>query len=327
MVKRIQWVDIVKGIAILSMITGHSLNGAPGEALFTLIIYSFHMPIFFVMSGFTTRILDDNKIITKKIVKMVKRILIPTIITVVICTLERLAFHIYNKDVFFKAMGSALFYAQPTALRGHYTVDAMWFLIVFFWSKILFYLVTKLIGLDYSGVVFGVLAYICNVFSNTIWLVQSWDLVPIACLFMWIGGELRKNYPTIKEKKVLLFIISFLVWGYGLQKQVKIDMAIRVFPNFIFCLIFITSASFCVIYFAEGISNTKIGSLLAFFGRETLPLLFINTIDFFWAWGKGLSGYIYTASRVTLDIIVLFAWLGIIKLFSRIHNKRLRPRA
>lgn len=57
--KRIQWVDIVKGIkgiAILAMITGHSLTGAPGENLLTLLIYSFHMPIFFIMSGFTTKI-------------------------------------------------------------------------------------------------------------------------------------------------------------------------------------------------------------------------------------------------------------------------------
>ena len=54
--KKIQWVDIVKGIAILAMITGHSLTGAPGENLLTLLMYSFHMPIFFVMSGFTTKI-------------------------------------------------------------------------------------------------------------------------------------------------------------------------------------------------------------------------------------------------------------------------------
>ncbi|NMV52495.1 hypothetical protein FOL85_07130 [Lactobacillus reuteri] len=38
------------------MITGHSLTGAPGENLLTLLMYSFHMPIFFIMSGFTTKI-------------------------------------------------------------------------------------------------------------------------------------------------------------------------------------------------------------------------------------------------------------------------------
>ncbi|MDL2058273.1 acyltransferase family protein [Limosilactobacillus reuteri] len=329
MMKRIQWVDIVKGIAILSMIMGHSLTGAPGETLLSLLIYSFHMPIFFIMSGFTTKILDSKKEILEKVIRLSKKILIPTIIIVVVCTVERIAFNIYDKDVFFKAIGSALFYAQPTPLRGHYTVDAMWFLIVFFWSKGFFYAVTYLMGLDYAGVVFGVLAYICNSFSNTIWLIQSWDLVPLGCLFMWIGGEFKKNYPVIKEKQVSIFLIAFVIWMYGFQNQVRVDMATRLFPNFVFCLIFIVSASFCIIYFSEGISGTKLGDCLAFFGRETLPLLYINAIDFFWIWGTKIDGYAYTLTRVALDIMMLFVWILITKLFTKLtfRSKVLAPKS
>lgn len=318
MIKRVQWVDIVKGIAILSMIMGHSLTGAPGETLLSLLIYSFHMPIFFIMSGFTTKVLDSKKKILEKTIQLSKRILLPTIIIVAVCTIERIAFNIYNRDVFWGAIGSALFYAQPTPLRGHYTIDAMWFLIVFFWSKVFFYVVTSLIGLDYAGVIFGVLAYICNSFSNTIWLIQSWDLVPVACLFMWVGGEFKKNYSLIKEKQVSFFLIAFVVWIYGLQNQVRVDMATRSFPNFIFCLIFIVSAAFCIIYFSEGISGTKMGEYLAFFGRETLPLLYINTIDFFWVWGTGINGYTYTLTRIVLDITMLFLWILFTKLFTKL---------
>ena len=100
--KRIQWVDIVKGIAILAMITGRSLTGTPGENLLTLLIYSFHMPIFFIMSGFTTKIQKDKKIIGRKLFKLAKKILIPTIIVVIICTTERIIFHICSKDMFLK---------------------------------------------------------------------------------------------------------------------------------------------------------------------------------------------------------------------------------
>ncbi|MCC4322824.1 hypothetical protein LMB56_09485 [Limosilactobacillus reuteri] len=158
---------------------------------------------------------------------------------------------------------------------------------------------TKVIDLNYVGIVFVVLAYISSSFADRIWLIQAWDLVPVACLFMWIGAEFREHYPAIERKRVLLITIAFAIWILGLENKIYIDMAMRVFPNFIFSMIFIISASYCIIYFSEGISSTKLGNYLAFFGRETLPLLYINTIDFFLAWG-----YLSTFSRILLDIFL-----------------------
>lgn len=45
---RENWIDFLKGIAILCVIAGHSNLSA--EA--TNIIYMFHMPIFFIISGY-----------------------------------------------------------------------------------------------------------------------------------------------------------------------------------------------------------------------------------------------------------------------------------
>lgn len=51
--QRIEWVDILKGIAILLVVVGHTeyAEGAsnPGKTL----IYSFHMALFFMLSGYT----------------------------------------------------------------------------------------------------------------------------------------------------------------------------------------------------------------------------------------------------------------------------------
>ena len=48
--KRIEWVDIAKGITIVLMIIGHT--GCP--RIISSWIYSFHMPLFFILSGLTT---------------------------------------------------------------------------------------------------------------------------------------------------------------------------------------------------------------------------------------------------------------------------------
>lgn len=49
--KRIEYIDLAKAIAILLMVLGHcaSLNDIP---LIRSVIYSFHMPLFFIISGY-----------------------------------------------------------------------------------------------------------------------------------------------------------------------------------------------------------------------------------------------------------------------------------
>ena len=48
--KRNQWVDVAKGIAIILMVLGHT---AIPDSL-SRFIYSFHMPLFFIASGMMT---------------------------------------------------------------------------------------------------------------------------------------------------------------------------------------------------------------------------------------------------------------------------------
>ncbi len=45
--KRIEWVDIARGIGIILVILGHIGIGKVGK-----FIYSFHIPLFFFLSGF-----------------------------------------------------------------------------------------------------------------------------------------------------------------------------------------------------------------------------------------------------------------------------------
>ena len=61
MKKRIEWIDICRGLAIILVIIGHS-NLETGMA-FNLksIIYSFHMPLFFVLSGYLFYNIKDKK--------------------------------------------------------------------------------------------------------------------------------------------------------------------------------------------------------------------------------------------------------------------------
>lgn len=48
--KRLEYIDIVKGIGIFLMVLGHSYS-EDNASLIIKWLYSFHMPLFFIVSG------------------------------------------------------------------------------------------------------------------------------------------------------------------------------------------------------------------------------------------------------------------------------------
>lgn len=50
--KRLDWIDIAKGVAIILVIVGHTV---PNPSPLRHAIFSFHMPVFFILAGYTFR--------------------------------------------------------------------------------------------------------------------------------------------------------------------------------------------------------------------------------------------------------------------------------
>ena len=130
MKERIQWIDTAKGIGIICVILGHLY--APGLFIF---IYSFHIPLFFFLSGY----LFNGKSCFKEFVKSkIKGLLIPYIVLgvplLVLSTIyESKGFSI---DVFFE-------YCKKFILQQR--LYTLWFLTSLFVLEILFYFINKYI--------------------------------------------------------------------------------------------------------------------------------------------------------------------------------------
>lgn len=71
---RLMWLDIAKGIAILCTVIGHTVTGRIKG-----MIYSFHMPLFFLLAGYTFREVPASEM-KKAIKKDIVRLLIPYIL-------------------------------------------------------------------------------------------------------------------------------------------------------------------------------------------------------------------------------------------------------
>lgn len=71
--KRLDWIDIAKGIAMILVIVGHTV---PNPSPLRHAIFSFHMPVFFILAGYTFRPKPWRELLSGS----VSRLLVPYVV-------------------------------------------------------------------------------------------------------------------------------------------------------------------------------------------------------------------------------------------------------
>ena len=127
------YIDVAKGILIICVVVGHIINF---NSFFTgaikTIIYSFHMPAFFIISGMLMKKEKfDNLSLRVIFVKRVKRLLLPYVVFEVIGGLLQMCLF-GTEAVTLKAIIYGIF-------TIHCHIGADWFLPTLFLAEILFY--------------------------------------------------------------------------------------------------------------------------------------------------------------------------------------------
>lgn len=192
---RLAWLDITKGIAIILMVLGHTSI----PTLFHNYIFSFHMPLFFLVSGYMFK----NKYNFKEyIIRKTKQLLIPyitfaPIINIIALTTKN--YHLDPKDwVNFIINGTDL---------------ALWFLIILYLTQIIFYLVTKYINNSHIKVAVIILLIILGYYFSlkNIHIPYKIETIGMSILFFAIGNFIKKINLLNKEVKNNTIITIILV--------------------------------------------------------------------------------------------------------------------
>lgn len=124
--------DMMKGAAILLMILGHcEIPAALHHA-----IYLFHMPLFFIVSGFFFR----PKTVGKLFRSDLRRLLLPYLIFAA-AVMFKYAIDAFRLNDFSTPPKFAL-----SIFTGNFGVGPIWFLLALFWCRGLFNLAKKLRG-------------------------------------------------------------------------------------------------------------------------------------------------------------------------------------
>lgn len=209
------WIDIAKGIAIILVVVGHTLTvTSPVRA----VIFSFHMPLFFVLAGYTFRPKPWGELLSSSF----RRLLVPYLLlfalwsgpTIVNTPRELLAQVLRERLL-------ALLFASGTDVPGLGVgaIGISWFLVALFASRVVLNLVVRLTSelphpLAVQGVICLALAGAGVLVGSELgtYLPLSLDVAMVATLFMWFGMVFRQRIPIDRLARPLALVALAAVW-------------------------------------------------------------------------------------------------------------------
>lgn len=192
-VNRVTYLDIAKGFAILAVISGHCGLGKIGTFL-----YTFHLPLFFIISGYCFKFQNDFKVFIKS---KVKNYLVPYFCCSIILAVYGFITHGLKSGewiIIYLIDRLLSFIIQ----RRHTT---LWFLAALFFGVLIFWLICKLFknNLKNICIVSSILSFTFIIYDEVIGISLPWNIdTSFIILFYLAFGYL------LKSKSILEHMIS-----------------------------------------------------------------------------------------------------------------------
>ncbi|MCL1879228.1 MAG: acyltransferase family protein [Actinomycetia bacterium] len=285
MAKRIAWLDIAKGITIILVIFGHTF--APGM-LTREVIFSFHMPLFFILAGYTFKVRPT----AEQAKKAVPQLLAPFLLTFLVC---QVILNAVGQEQLGAAFLMQLIKAMVWTTGYTYApldvpaVGMIWFLACLFLSRIVFNLLLG--GLERQNcpewlraLIFVAVAACGVVIGSTmnIYLPFCLDLVMVAQLFLYLGWLAKRyDFPRFLTKAWCI-LTCLVIWVLAICFS-HIELATRSYSEAAAPLAFAGAiAGTCLCCWLAIVIERYLSFLippLLFLGQTTLFILCIHAIE------------------------------------------------
>lgn len=310
MKKRINYLDIARGIGILCVIAGHM-----GIDKITAFVYPFHMPLFFLISGY---LLDTCQDMRGYMQKKMRQLLIPYTFTCMgVCALSVLKSYILSgTDQIWSALGSSVLssfygagvnYNLPHQIKE---IGAVWFLLALMWALLI---VKSFVHVENGWVYVGVIAYVSYITSQYIWLPFGIQAGGTAAVFVYVGYLFReKQGGEIKDEMQihgLLVVAGVFLWLFEFRYGFLVLMAANEYPKGVFSMISALLICYVVLSVAYLIDKklkiTK--EILLFLGKNSLVILCFHLIEIYVIpWNMAYSFFDMFSVVKVLQYIIVF---------------------
>ena len=203
--KRIKYIDMLKAFCIILVIAGH-MGYTPSKV--KLLLYIFHIPLFFFLSGMTLNV-AKYKSFFEFFARKLKTIVIPCFLMNI--SIFFIKSFILQPQFILKIDIIHFIKAMIVADRMHIYYQ-LWFLNVLFLAELVCYFAIKYSDELYQYVIVFVVLILCGslgkkLYTMEFWLIWSFDLVPYATIFILSGYILRKNLTTLQSYFKLVYFL------------------------------------------------------------------------------------------------------------------------
>lgn len=209
---RLIWVDVLKGLGILSVVVGHLFNGLTQDFIFL-----FHMPLFFFIGGFLYKKRANLKeYFQTKLIHLA----IPYCSFLVVLYSKDLVGLAVNLDQF-TVISAAKVLLSPIvggqSLQGW--TGVFWFVGCFFAVQQLFNLMVNRLSVQWVSILcflMLLLSYLNSQFFPDLWLPLNINVVAAAIPFFFTGYLFKNLY---EKKRIYLCAAIFLISYFSLFFQ------------------------------------------------------------------------------------------------------------
>lgn len=270
---RIEYIDIFRAIGIILMIMGHIGFGDK----FDYFIHAFHMPMFFVISGYFFHKTNDTK---KFLIKKIKTLLIPYSSFGIIFYIIWLVLHSNNMSI------------QPLVNLFSINTDqlpiagALWFLTALFFTEIIYYFIDKIKIKRIKVAIVILIALLGNIITGILpfRLPFALDAAFTGIGLFYIGHLLQE----FKDNKIinillnlkniyLLIIIAITVLLIFINNYINMRLGIYgIIPLFWINVTLSTIVLFNLSKKIDKILNLKIKAFIMNIGKDSIVYLCLN---------------------------------------------------
>jgi fucose 4-O-acetylase-like acetyltransferase len=273
---RFNQIDIAKGIGIILVVIGHTATHLGIEK----IIYQFHMPLFFILSGFFFK----DKYLDKPLsflFSRLKRLYIPYVLNglrlffVFVC----ISYLVKERTGFSFLGGLKYCLLIISGLGSAPFAGAMWFLRALFIVSFIFiflkWIISKIVGdkkkkiiLFLSVVGFLIIGYKTQLPYN---ISSSF----VALFFYYIGYLYSKNKnQVIMNIYIVLLALAILLYATFTN---SVDLAYNTYTSIWLFILSSVSGTYIIVYVSEKIKQNYI---LEYMGQKSLSIMLFHFLSF-----------------------------------------------
>ena len=264
------------------VIVGHTVKFGGTARNF---IFSFHMPLFFLLSGYTYRIAENKQEFWLHVRKGLRHLLLPCVLVAAISALAQWGMGSeHSVSALWMAvqrMTVAFWWASGVDFHSHPGLGALWFLISLFWAKIFLDGIHLLFPNKDNGYIYtflGILGVFLGIKGK--WLPQNMDVTFMVVLFMYLGMLWKKYAAKVEEHEKLLFFSAVIFWLICLHFNVYIEMATRQYPYLAISIVEAVCGSYAFCCFCKSLTANRITSVTwQFIGMHTMLIYCLHCLD------------------------------------------------